>query len=118
VTAVELQKFLVQLYPEFGTWWESSDFRDGREFTPHGVCLEFAHFYSDSGVSLDPRRAWDLFNKVEELVAADPKDNNATANALCTCFLQGIAGTPAGISSAPFMGKATREYFDRWHVEP
>lgn len=82
------------------------------------MCIEFASFYCDSAAFLDARRAWELFNRIEELVASDANDNNAVANALCTCFLEGIACTPAGSASLPFMGAATLDYFQQWHVVP
>jgi hypothetical protein len=116
--AAELAAFFLALYPEFDPQWRESCQRDGNSFTAHGVCLEFGWFYTNSGAALDARRAWDLFQKVEQLVAADQNDNNAVANALCTCFLEGIASTAAGEASQPFMGGKTLEYFRRWHVEP
>jgi hypothetical protein len=117
MNAATLLELLVELYPEFGPRWNSVDnlFRNGSEYTVHGVCAEFSGFFVELETPLEFRSAEKLFSNIEEVLASDPMDTDATANALCTCFLENIAQTEVGESSAQFMGTATRSYFEPLH---
>ena len=116
----ELVDFFVELFPQFRKQWDDEENnmnRNGDDFTAHGVCAEFGAFYIEQGLGADSARLNRLFEKIEEIVASDPEDKDATANALCTCFLENIAQTPAGEGSIRFMRPESLKFFRFWHAE-
>lgn len=115
----QLRDFLIELFPAFRARWDDEDNnvnRNGDDFTAHGVCTEFSAFFMEHASAADAGRRRRLFEKIEQLIAGDPGDRDPAANALCTCFLESIAGTPAGEDCIAFMGPATRKFFSHWHL--
>jgi hypothetical protein len=117
MNANELLNFFISLYPHFSEWWDAENnySRRGDEFTVHGVCNEFSQFYQEQTLPLEPNITRSLFEKIEQIVAADLKTGDSTANALYTCFLENISHTDVGEASIPYMGIVSRELFDPWH---
>jgi len=114
----ELLKAIVGLYPSFSAQWESTDnlSRNGDDFTPHGLCSEFSSFFQSQALPLSEFAARALYQRIEQIIAADQRKTDPVANALCTCFLENIAHTAAGEASIPFMGKESRAFFRHWHA--
>ena len=116
----QLLEYLVQLFPTFRDQWDDEENnmnRNGDDFTAHGVCAEFTFFYIQHGLTAEASVLARLFQKIEELVVSDPKDQDPVANAVCTCFLENIAQLPSGEGSIPFMGPESGKFFAHWHVE-
>jgi hypothetical protein len=113
----QLHALFVRICPAFAAHWDSAEnyHRDGPTFTAHGLCAEFSSFFVANSMPLDERLATTLFAEVERLIADDPHDQSSIANALCTCFLENIAGTPAGAASLQFMGPTSLKHFSAWH---
>ncbi len=113
----ELHKLLVSLFPGFQSQWDAPGnlHREGNSFTPHGLCAEFSSFYR-AQKELSQEASANLFIAIEQVVSADPNDQDPVANALCTCFLENIAKTEAGEASIPFMGSVSATYFEFWHA--
>jgi hypothetical protein len=111
------KNWLVSVFPDFERRWESGDncSKEGDGYTVHGVCVEFTHYYRQSHKALTNSQKKSLFDFIEECIANDPNDKDQLANALCTCFLENIAGEEPGEASAAFMGKASRTYYAQWN---
>jgi hypothetical protein len=115
-TGPELRDWLAQLFPDFirkfdDPWYFPPD----RELTPHAVCSEFTDYYRTKIPSYTALEVIELFRVTEIIVAADRLRTDAVANALCTCFLENIAGSDKGHAARPLMGAATLRFFDGWH---
>ena len=115
--APALLRVLIEIYPEFSGWWSCSAnySRDGDSFSVHGLCSEFSSFFSQLPLPLREDSAARLYKLVEEIIAADVDSNDATANALHTCFLENIAHSAPGEASVPFMGPLSLKSFQFWH---
>ena len=113
----ELLNVLTRIYPQFEHYWDTDSnlHRTGDEFTGHGLCSAFSSFFQDQELPLNDFALESLYGKIEQIVSADPNDNDPVANALCTCFLENISYTQAGEISIPYMGPVTRKFFENWH---
>ena len=113
----ELLDFFISLFPGFEKAWKSEGnvFCENDNFTSHGVCAEFSHYFKDNFESFSDENLKSLFQQIEEIVTGDAKNENETTNALYTCFLENIAQTEAGNSSEKYLGKKSREYFNHWN---
>jgi hypothetical protein len=118
MSADDLLKFLTSLYPGFLVQWESAGnlHRDGEQFTVSGVCSEFSQYFQNHALPFNAQKAESLFKEIEHYVASNLNDENSVGSALCTCFLENIALSRAGDASVPFMGPASRKFFEHWHV--
>ena len=119
MTPPELLARLTQLVPGFERAWASPEnlsIREDGSFTLHGVCSELTDYFQDHYRELPETRLRTLFAFIEEHVDG-PDDITGPNNALCTCFLENIAGEEAGEAAKPFMGKASRRYYDAWSPE-
>lgn len=114
-----LLDFLLTQFPAFIGCWEAkdNDYLDGGEFTAHGLCTVFGGFFAARVEKFDEESLKKLFAFIESAILADPEDESEVANALCTCFLEDIAGEEEGEIALPFMSDATRAYFTQWHSE-
>ncbi len=111
----QLLKFFVFLFPEFEKFWDSEGdiyYEDG-DYSIYGVSSVFSWYFKDNYKEFSQQELVLLFQKIEEVVA-DEEDLDA-ANALCTCFLENIAGEDVGNFSRKFMGSKSREFFDYWN---
>ncbi len=111
----QLLKFFLFLFPEFEKYWDSEGdiFRDDGDYSIYGVCTVFSWYFRDSYIEFSHKNVDLLFQKIEEVVS-DEEDLDA-ANALCTCFLENIAGEEVGNFSRKFMGNKSKEFFDNWN---
>ena len=120
MNAEQLVTLFENHYPNFRERWKSDGnvHRDGDAYTAHGVCAEFADFFIEHALRMEPERAEALFRIIESHIANDPTDKDVTANALCTCFLENIAQTEAGEAFKGSMRPVSRKYFEVWHATP
>lgn len=115
--------YLVDQFPDFKKNWNSEEnynvFEDG-SFSSSGLCAEFSQYYIDEFNSIDRRKLEGLFSSIEMVLGNSGLDNQLLdlASSLKSCFLENISQTEAGEASKEFMGKATRCFFDDWHVYP
>ncbi|MDO9337533.1 MAG: hypothetical protein Q7T61_14125 [Caulobacter sp.] len=113
----ELSAVLVSLFPDIADQLQDTLYagEDG-QFTVHGIWAEFSGFYRERFAALERSKVRELFDIIEAVVAADPYDHDQIANAACTCFLENIANTEAGVVSRAWMGPASQLFFDHWHM--
>jgi len=113
----EFKKWLMSEFPGFQEQWESEEnfHKENNEYTFHGLCSEFSHFFIDNVESIDDTKLDKLFKLVESWVTRDSSNKLDISNALCTCFLENIAKTKAGEKAKRFMGKESKEYFNNWN---
>lgn len=115
-TPEELLARLVEFVPGFRAAWKDSLFieQDG-SFTVHGVFSEFSHYVRAHFTEFDEATWKGLFRYVEQCATADDQSEFGVASAVCTCFLEDIAGEgmPSRVAS-PYMGPESKKYFDRY----
>ena len=112
----ELENMLISLFPAFEEYWEEEDIHkeaDG-SFTPHGIMSSFTHFYRENFATFDTSVLEEFCRTIETVVASDPDDKSDVANAICTCFLEMIAGDIEGKRIEPYLGKACKEFYSIW----
>ncbi len=112
----ELESMLISLFPAFEEHWKQEDIdkEDDGSFTAHGIMSSFTHFYRENYANLDTDVLKKFCCVIEEVVAADPNDKSEVANAICTGFLELIAGDAEGKRLDPFLGKACKEFYSHW----
>jgi hypothetical protein len=112
----ELLQLFINISPEFKEIWESDAnfFREGLNYTSHGVCAEFSHYFIDNFYRFSEDNLKRLFEQIENVISRGAKDENETANALCTCFLENISQTEAGNIAKKYLGNFSKEYFEYW----
>ena len=120
-TPQKVQERLSELVPGFGVAWKDSLFiAQDCSFTVHGVFAEFSSYLRDHFAELCEERRKQLFHYVEECVTAgdraDMQSMSDLSNAVCTCFLETIAGE-GKISEmvSAYLGSESRRYFDQWN---
>lgn len=117
MNAGELLTYLLTEFPDFQRRWQRDDnLFVGEEgaFTAHGVCVEFSHYFVESDRGDDRKATANLFRLIETVLREDSRDESPVANALAACFLENIAGTPAGARSLEFMGPIGLKYTTAW----
>ena len=118
-TPEELLKAVIQIVPEFASYWESPDnyFRnDDGSFSLHGVFAELTAYVRDNFSHFSDKQRHTLFEFVEKCVLLDPNPNSGVSNAACTCFLENLAGDgKLSEAIAPYLGVRSKEYFDEWN---
>lgn len=114
----ELLRFLTKLFPEFSKNWGSEDnyFRNGDEYTVHGVCSQFSTYFKSACQDMSDSELHALFVELERIISADIENSDLAANALCTCFLENIAQTNAGNLAKAYLGESSRRFFEYWGV--
>ena len=119
----ELYIYLKQQFPSFKEHWESYDncfIEDDGSYTYGGMCAEFSHYYDDNFTSLDERGKKGFFSEIERELEVDKNEDvhSELSYAYKRFFLENISQTKAGEESKKWMGKLSREFFDKWHVYP
>ena len=116
MTPLERLSTLQSSFPGFAQFWERDDnyHRDGNEWSQHGLWACFSEFVARGHVDLTAEPIRELFRAIEEIVSSDPQDADSEANAICTCFLENIAGTTIGDEVRKLMGPGSRNYLDHW----
>jgi hypothetical protein len=100
---------LVAVVPEFGPFWDDPGncFRgDDGSFNAYGVFAELASFLPER-MTLGERAA--LGALVSECAGRD----DDLGNAACTCFIECVAGRPAGAGLLPYLTGCARDYYLR-----
>ena len=113
----ELLEFFVSLFPDFEIVWKSEDnlFREGRDYTFHGLCAKFGQYFQEDFCSFSEHQLTKLFRRIEEIIESDKNGKNNLSNAVCTCFLENLAQTETGNFTKKYLGKASKKYFDYWN---
>lgn len=116
VNEKKLLEYFISAFPDFETTWNSEKnyFLDGEDFTLHGVCAEFSHYFVKHYNELSNEQLKNFFDTIEDLIA-DSEPRSDIDNALCTCFLENIAQTESGAFAKQFMGKRSAKFFDYWN---
>lgn len=112
----ELESLLVSLFPAFEAGWKREDIHreeDG-SFTAHGLMSAFTYFYRANIAEYDTSVLKEFCRAIETVVASDPEDKSDVANAICTCFLEMIAGEMEGRRIEPHLGKACKAFYSHW----
>lgn len=112
----ELEGMLISFFPDFEESWKREDIdreEDG-SFTAHGIMSSFTHFYRENFAKFDTKLLEEFCRAIETVVAADPDDKSDVANAICTCFLENIAGEGGGNRIEPYLGKACKLFYLHW----
>ena len=118
-----LFSYLIIEFPGFKKQWESEDnynINEDGSYTTAGLCAEFSQFYIDAFDLIDKQHKEKLFSEIE-FVLTKPRvgdDLLELTSSIKSCFLENISRTEAGEASKTYMGNATRQFFDRWHVYP
>lgn len=112
----ELESMLISHFPAFQAHWKREDIdrEDDGSFTAHGIMSSFTHFYRGNYANLDSGLLKKFCCAIEEVVASDPNDKSEVANAICTSFLELIAGDVEGKRLEPYLGKACKEFYSHW----
>jgi hypothetical protein len=112
----ELENMLVLLFPSFKESWKREDIHKDEDgsYTAHGLMSSFTYFYRANFSKFDTNVLAEFCRMIETVVASDPDDKSDVANAICTCFLEMIAGEPEGKRIEPFLGKACKEFYSHW----
>jgi len=107
---------MTELFPEFGKYWEEDDVNKeaSGQFTVHGFMNSFSEHYRNNYENYEAKKLSQLGKTLEEIVNSDPNDQSDVANAVCTCFLELIAGEKEGKRFEPYLGKRSREYYAGW----
>ena len=116
MNTTELEGALISLFPVFEESWKREDIHreeDG-SFTAHGIMSAFTFFFKENYASFPPDLLEEFGRTIEAVVAADPDDKSDVANAICTCFLEMIAGDKEGRRLEPYLGKACKEFYSHW----
>ncbi len=105
------------LVPEFDSYWnsESCHFNFGAESTVHGLFIAFSHVVCEKLEDKSLNNAPTIFEFIERTVMS----GGPSANAACTCFLEGILNrTPTTIEPELFvhlLGENSKKYCKAWN---
>ena len=112
----ELETMLISLFPTFEESWKREDIHKEEDgsFTPHGIMSSFTYFYKENFAKFDTSTLEEFCRTIETVVASDPHDKSDVANAICTSFLEMVAGEAEGKRIEPYLGKASKEFYSHW----
>ncbi|WP_226662456.1 hypothetical protein [Microbulbifer aggregans] len=98
---------LVAIFPGFEESWKNEDIyrEDDGSFTEHSLMACLTDFYRNHFKLYTKSQCIAFSQLMEGIVAPDPDDSDLLANAICTCFLENIAGDKEGEFLRPFLGK-------------
>lgn len=107
---------IINMFPEFEIHWEHEDLRkeDNGDYTAHGLMGSFTDFYRDHYLEFEPNQLKGFCDFIEDIVQSDSNDKSDVANAICTCFLENIAGDEEAQKIDPLLGKICKEYYLKW----
>ncbi len=114
----ELLELLCRLFPAFRPYWhdEENCFKDLDDYSVHGICACFSHYFSEDFGQHNDAALSQLFASFEAIIVCDKGGDNTAANAVTTCFLENMAGTVVGERARTFMGEESRRYFEYWKI--
>jgi hypothetical protein len=113
MTPQSLLDRLVTLFPGFGPFWDDPGncFReDDGTFNFYGVFAELSSFLTEPEMADDRRAA------LGELVSGCAEREGDPGNAVCTNFIECVAGTPAGKALRPHLTGAALAYYRLWEA--
>ena len=109
---------LFDLAPGFRPYWESESnlfVESDGSYTAHGIFSGFSHFVRDHLLESEELSRTKLFNIIEKLVNTNPNSSSGVSNAVCTCFLENLAGEGKFSDTiGTYLGPEARKYFDEW----
>lgn len=118
-TPRELLQCLFEVVPGFRFQWEASDnlfIREDGSFTVHGVFSELSVYVLEEFANFDKSTRSSLFQYIEECVNTDIHSDAGVSNAVCTCFLENLAGEGAlSEEIRRHLGPDSKKYFDQWN---
>jgi hypothetical protein len=113
----EVMEVIIKLAPDFKAYWDKSDNysreKDG-SFSLHGLFSEFGGYIRDAFPHIDKKVRKELFAFIENCAVTDMHSESGVSNAVCTCFLENLAGE-GELSEAilSYLGPQSRKYFDQ-----
>ena len=118
-TPQNLLRRLFELVPGFQSQWDTPDnlfINDDGSFTVHGVFSVFSGYVREEFGSFDQTTRSNLFQYIEECVNTDIHSDAGVSNAVCTCFLENLAGEGAlSEEIRRHLGPESKKYFDEWN---
>jgi hypothetical protein len=117
VLQVSLKWYLFKTAKGFAGRWVSKDnlqIDDKGYYTLHGLFLEFSFYFKEQINNISDQQLKDLFTNIESWIIDDKNSDKDLANAVCTCFLEGIAAEGITQRIKPFMGTKTLEYYSHY----
>jgi hypothetical protein len=98
---------LITMIPTFAAHWGDPNnlFRDSVGFTYCGVFSDFSQFLREATDVLNPETIRQLCSLVDECMVDEGSD---LENAVGACFLENVAGEPAGVALSPFVNQKAR----------
>lgn len=112
MTPQSLLNRLVDLFPDFRTYWDAPGnccLNDDGSFTLHGVFSKFTGFFRERHTALPADRVAALGAFVSECIA--PADDGPLDNAAATCFVENIACEPCDRELSPHLTGEARRYW-------
>lgn len=106
---------LSRLFPDFKLKWDDPEnyFKeDDGSFTVCGVFAEFSHHVRRQFDEMSEETKWSLFRYIENCISGKTMDD--LSNAVCTCFLENLAGENFSARLRSYMGRRSLEYFKQW----
>jgi hypothetical protein len=108
---------LSAILPEFAIRWAQHDnlfTQPNGAFTYCGLFMELTAYICDHFSDMSERQREALFKLVEDCITNDLHDD--LDNAICTCFLENLAGEPPRSTLLrTYMRSKSREFFDLWN---
>jgi len=103
---------LITNFQGFSWYLRSSLFKDdnAKTITIHGIFSEFSHYFKINFDMMKNDSLSELFECLEDTFIHDDDINNA----VCTCFLENISGDGFTKKIEQFLGKNSKEYYNKW----
>ena len=104
---------LVAMFPRFEKLWENDDWKskDG-SYTLCGLFTEFNNYVRDNFDKMPEQKQKELMDFVESCVTDDDSELDT---AVCTCFLENLAGEPPLSGQLrKYMGPKSVQFFNGW----
>jgi hypothetical protein len=107
-----LLSFLIKYFVGFAWDLRNSLFKDDstKEISIHGVFSEFSTYFKTNFQSFSEDNLSILFDQIE--TSLEYEDD--IYNAICTCFLENIAGEGYTSKLKNYLGKKSLDYYQRW----
>jgi hypothetical protein len=116
-TPVTVLKDLTRMFPNFATVWGSLDncfLDDDGAITYDGLFSEFSHYVRDNFALMEEHQKEKLFHFIESCVSNDGLPDEELDNAVCTCFLENLAGERLSPEFRRYMGSKSLHFFNQW----
>jgi len=115
----ELFKTICEITPDFKNYWGKADnyFRNDEGLgTIHGIFAEYSGFIKTNIRNIEDKDMINLFNFVEKCINEEPNSESGISNAVCTCFLENLAGEgDLSNSILKYLGTKSKDYFKKYN---